>query len=341
MIDANMTMHFPDLTVLNSCNRHDSVTPQDIEVGAVTAVIQQLSLGLGIERVRQRLSQQGLDIPPRVHDGAVPDAATDQGTHGHGGGEERLVGVVLCAGDLAGEGRLVEKGEDGIDYFKVEVDEVDDGGLADNVRRAPGGRRLAGRGIGGGAEGLLHLRDDAQVALGRRSRQLHVGQALGAAARSTSAASGGDASAARRAVIRARLGKVAAVLAAGAVVGRAAADAPAVAVVAGPRDAALLGLGAGAGDGAGDAAKARVGRHDSAGDATLRIRVRRSLNGPETHVPSCTRDLVHSDSVRLLSWAGCLGGDKALRQTTAAVQIQVRGFCSFHCEGVAAQQRRL
>jgi hypothetical protein len=120
-----------------------------------------------------------------------------------------------------------------------------------------------------------------QVALGRRSRQLHVRQALGAAARSTSstsststsAASGGDASAARRAVIRARLGKVAAVLAAGAVVGRAAADAPAVAVVAGPRDAALLGLGAGAGGGAGDAAnlKARVGRHDSAGDATLRM----------------------------------------------------------------------
>lgn len=161
--------------------------------------------------------------------------------------------------------------------FQVEVDEVDDGGLADNVRRAPGGRWLAGRGIGAGAEGLLHLRDDAQVALGRRSRQLHVRQALGAAARSTSAASGGDASAARRAVIRARLGKVSAVLAAGAVVGRAAADAPAVAVVAGPRDAALLGLG--------DAAKARVGRHDSAGGATLRIRVRRSLNGPETHVP--------------------------------------------------------
>lgn len=32
--------------------------------------------------------------------------------------------------------------------------------------------------------------------------------------------------------------------------------------------------------------------------------------------PSRTRDLVHSDSVRLLSWAGCLGGDKALRAKT-------------------------
>lgn len=267
MIDANMMMHLPDLTVLNGCNGHDSVAPQDIEIGVVTAIIQQLSLGLGIERVRQRLSQQGLDVPPRVHDGAVPDAATDQGADGHGGGEERLVEVVLLAGDLAGEGRLVEEGEDGIDDFKVEVDEIDDGGLADNVRRTPG-RRLGGRGIGGG-EALLHLRDDAQVALGRRSRQLHVRQPVGAAARSTSAASGGDASAARRAVIRAGLGKVSAVLASGAVIGRATADAPAMAVVAGPRDAALLGLG--------DAAS-RVGRHDS-------VRVTRSLNGPETHVP--------------------------------------------------------
>lgn len=101
MIDANVMMHFPNLTVLNSCNRHDGVATQDIEVGAVTAVVQQLSLGLGIERVRQRLSQQGLDIPPRVHDRAVPDAAADQGTDGHGGGEEGLIRVVLCAGDLA------------------------------------------------------------------------------------------------------------------------------------------------------------------------------------------------------------------------------------------------
>lgn len=118
MIDANMMMHFPDLTVLNSCNRHDSVAPQDIEIRALTAIIQQLSLGLGIERVRQRLSQQGLDIPPRVHDGAVPDAAAHQGADGHGGGEERLVEVVLLAGDLAGEGWLVKEGEDGVDYFK-------------------------------------------------------------------------------------------------------------------------------------------------------------------------------------------------------------------------------
>lgn len=49
---------------------------------------------------------------------------------------------------------------------------------------------------------------------------------------------------------------------------------------------------------------------------------------------SLTRDLVHSDSVRLL---GVLACDRRRGKIPA---VQICGFC-VHCEGVAALQRRL
>lgn len=168
VIDAQVMMHISDFAVLNSRNGHDGMAAEDVEIRTLTAVFQQLPFSLRVEGVRQRLSLQGLDVPSRIHDGAVTHSPTHQGTHGHGRGEERLVGVVFSPGYLAGEGRLVEKGEDGIDNLKVQLNQINDGGLADDIRGPPAGRRLRlDTGIGARK---LNLGDYAQVALRWRSR---------------------------------------------------------------------------------------------------------------------------------------------------------------------------